>query len=244
MSKRPSGRNSNQPRKLNFEIGYTNNAAGSVLSEFGKTRVLCTASVEAKIPGFLRGQNKGWVTAEYGMLPGSTHTRSRREASRGKQTGRTQEIQRLIGRSIRASIDLAALDGFTITLDCDVLEADGGTRTAAISGSYVALVVALDQMLKEQIIKQDPMLMQIAAISVGVYKGQAVLDLDYQEDSNAETDMNIVMNSNGQFIEIQGTAEGQVFSRKNMNEMIDLAINGIESIILAQNTSLKLWRAK
>jgi ribonuclease PH len=185
MSTRPSGRNASELRPLSFETGYTKHAAGSVLVSFGATRVLCTASVEEKVPHFLRGQKTGWVTGEYSMLPGSTHTRSAREAARGKQSGRTQEIQRLIGRSLRAALDLSALDGFTITLDCDVLQADGGTRTASISGAYVALSMAVEQLLTHKKLKENPVNTQIAAVSVGVYAGAAVLDLDYSDDSYA-----------------------------------------------------------
>jgi ribonuclease PH len=223
---------------LSFETNYTKHAAGSVLAVFGSTRVLCTASIEDKVPHFLRGQKTGWVTGEYGMLPGSTHTRSAREAARGKQSGRTQEIQRLIGRSLRAAMDLKALDGFTVTLDCDVLQADGGTRTASISGAYVALALACDHLLRQGNIPRNPLLSQIAAVSVGIYSGEPVLDLDYAEDSNAETDMNVVMTSAGQFIEVQGTAEGEAFSRDDMNTMLSLAAEGIEQICTVQRQAL------
>jgi ribonuclease PH len=215
-----------------------------VLVSFGGTRVLCTASVEEKVPHFLRGQKTGWVTGEYGMLPGSTHTRGAREAARGKQSGRTQEIQRLIGRSLRAALDLSVLDGFTITLDCDVLQADGGTRTASISGAYVALAMAVEQLLANDKIKVNPIKTQIAAVSVGIYAGMVVLDLDYAEDSNAETDMNVVMTASEKFIEVQGTAEGDAFSRAEIDAMFELAAQGIQQICTAQTNVLEAWRAQ
>ena len=243
MSTRPSGRDASELRLLSFETDYTKHAAGSVLVSFGSTRVLCTASVEEKVPHFLRGQKTGWVTGEYGMLPGSTHTRGSREAARGKQSGRTQEIQRLIGRSLRAAVDLSVLDGFTITLDCDVLQADGGTRTASISGAFVALTMAVEQLLEQNKLKSNPIQTQIAAVSVGVYEGAAVLDLDYAEDSNAETDMNVVMTSGETFIEVQGTAEGEAFSRTEMDAMLQLAAQGIQDICTAQSAALESWRA-
>jgi len=243
MANRPSGRTPDALREISFETDYTRHAAGSVLTSFGDTRVLCTASAEAKVPHFLRGTGSGWITGEYGMLPGATHTRGRREAASGKQTGRTQEIQRLIGRSLRAAADLQNLDGYTITLDCDVLQADGGTRTASISGAYVALVMAIEQLLDSKAIKENPLHGQIAAVSVGIFAGQPVLDLDYAEDSAAETDMNVVMNEAGGFIEVQGTAEGHAFRRDELDEMLNLAAAGVQEICGAQNSALERWRA-
>ena len=235
MSARPSGRAPNELRTLKFERSFTRHAEGSVLVCFGDTRVLCTASVEGGVPGFLRGSGQGWVTAEYGMLPRATHTRSTREASRGKQSGRTQEIQRLIGRALRAVVDMKALGERTITIDCDVLQADGGTRTAAITGGYVALADAVDVLLQRREIQQNPLHGQVAAISVGIYNGIPVLDLDYAEDANAETDMNVVMNSGGAFIEVQGTAEGHAFRRHELDQLLDLAAQGIATLHAAQN---------
>ncbi len=235
MSARPSGRAPDELRALGFDRSFTRHAEGSVLVSFGDTRVLCTASVESGVPSFLRGTGQGWVTAEYGMLPRATHTRSAREASRGKQTGRTQEIQRLIGRALRAVVDMKALGERTITLDCDVLQADGGTRTAAITGSFVALSDAVDVLLQRREIQQNPLHGQVAAVSVGIYNGIAVLDLDYAEDANAETDMNVVMNSGGAFIEIQGTAEGHAFRRHELDQLLDLAAHGIARLHAAQN---------
>jgi ribonuclease PH len=232
---RPSGRAPDELRTVQFIPNYTKYAAGSVLAEFGGTRVLCTASVENRVPPWMRGNGRGWVTGEYGMLPGSTHTRSAREATRGKQSGRTQEIQRLIGRSLRAATDLEALGERTVTLDCDVLQADGGTRTAAISGAYVALVLAVHDLSARKEIKKNPVHGHIAAVSVGIYQGTPVLDLDYDEDSAAETDMNVVMNDAGRFIEVQGTAEGHAFSREEFDAMIELAGKGIAEIIGQQN---------
>jgi ribonuclease PH len=220
---------------VQFTPNYTKYAAGSVLAEFGGTRVLCTASVENRVPPWMRGNGRGWVTGEYGMLPGSTHTRSAREAARGKQSGRTQEIQRLIGRSLRAATDLEALGERTVTLDCDVLQADGGTRTVAISGAYVALVLAVHDLNARKEIKKNPVHGHIAAVSVGIYQGTPVLDLDYDEDSAAETDMNVVMNDAGRFIEVQGTAEGHAFSREEFDAMVELAGKGIAEIIEQQN---------
>ncbi|MCL4108274.1 UNVERIFIED_CONTAM: hypothetical protein GTU68_065302 [Idotea baltica] len=214
-------------------------AEGSVLVECGNTKVLCTATVDSSTPPWLRGKGKGWVTAEYGMLPRSTNSRMGREAARGKQSGRTQEIQRLIGRSLRAVVNLEALGERQIIVDCDVLQADGGTRTASISGAYVALCDAVQTLLDTKQIKKDPLIGQLASISVGIYEGEPVLDLDYPEDSNAETDMNVVMNNAGQFIEIQGTAEGHAFSRDEMNAMLDLAEKGINEIIALQDEALK-----
>jgi len=242
MSTRPSGRDPADLREVSFETDYTAHAAGSVLVSFGNTRVLCTASAEDTVPHFLRGKGSGWITGEYGMLPGATHTRGRREAARGKQTGRTQEIQRLIGRSLRAAADLNVLDGYTITLDCDVLQADGGTRTAAISGAYVALAMAIERLLADKAISESPLHGQIAAVSVGIYAGIPVLDLDYAEDSAAETDMNVVMNEAGGFIEVQGTAEGHAFRREELDQLLNLAASGIQEICVAQTNALYQWR--
>ena len=231
---RPSGRKTDELRAVRMTRGYTRHAEGSVLVEFGDTRVLCTASVEESVPGFLRGKQQGWVTAEYGMLPRATHTRSAREAARGKQTGRTQEIKRLIGRALRAVVDLKALGERTITLDCDVLQADGGTRTASITGAFVALSDAIDALLKKRALQTNPLHGQVAAVSVGIFDGTPVLDLDYAEDSNAETDMNVVMNSGGGFIEVQGTAEGHAFRRDELDALLNLASKGIEGLHAAQ----------
>jgi ribonuclease PH len=231
---RPSGRAPDELRTVRFTRQFTRHAEGSVLVEFGGTRVLCTASVEEGVPGFLRGKGQGWVTAEYGMLPRATHTRSPREAAKGKQSGRTQEIQRLIGRSLRAVINLAALGERTVTLDCDVLQADGGTRTAAITGSYVALADACDGLLARRLISASPLHGQVAAISVGICAGVPVIDLDYAEDSGAETDMNVVMNNGGGFIEVQGTAEGHAFRRHELDALLNLAANGIERLFQLQ----------
>jgi ribonuclease PH len=233
---RPSGRALDALRPVSIQRGFTKHAAGSVLVCFGETRVLCSASIEERGPAWKK--DSGWVTAEYGMLPAATHTRSKREASSGKQSGRTQEIQRLIGRSLRAVVDLDALAGHTITLDCDVLQADGGTRTAAITGSYVALVDAVKHLLNIGKLKKNPLHGQIAAVSVGIYQGQPVLDLDYAEDSACECDMNVVMNEAGQFIEVQGTAEGHAFRREELNQLLDLAQGGIQQLLLAQKQSL------
>lgn len=235
---RPSGRNADEMRSLEFIPNFTMHAEGSVLSCFGNTKVLCTASVEERVPPFLRGQGSGWITAEYGMLPRSTHSRSNREAARGKQSGRTQEIQRLIGRSLRAAVNLEGLGERTITLDCDVLQADGGTRTAAISGSYIALAMALNTLVKNGALPENPLKSQIAAVSVGVYQGVPVLDLDYPEDSAADTDMNVVMNSNGGFIEIQATAELNEFKYDELTALLGLADKGIRDIIAKQNDVL------
>ena len=235
---RPSGRGPDDLRIIRFTTEYTRHAEGSVMAEFGDTRVLCTASVEGRVPPWLRGKGTGWVTAEYGMLPRSTNTRMGREAARGKQGGRTLEIQRLIGRSLRAVIDLEALGERTVTLDCDVIQADGGTRTAAISGAYVALALAMQHLTAGKTLKKNPMYGQVAAVSVGIYRGTPVLDLDYAEDSEAETDMNVVMNDAGNFIEVQGTAEGHAFSDDELAAMLKLAHAGIEEIIGAQNEAL------
>ena len=239
---RPSGRNPDQLRNINFTCGYTKHAEGSVLVEFGDTRVLCTASVENRVPRFLKGKGEGWVTAEYGMLPRSTHERMGREASRGKQGGRTLEIQRLIGRSLRAAVDMNALGENTITLDCDVLQADGGTRTASITGGFVALSIAIENMLKKGLIKKNPLHGQVASVSVGIYQGVPVLDLDYKEDSSAETDMNVVMNDSGAFIEVQGTAEGHAFRRDELDVMLELAGGGITDLLAKQREALNSSR--
>ncbi len=236
---RPSGREAAQLREMRFIPDYTMHAEGSVLAEFGATRVLCTASVEDRVPAWMRNTGRGWVTGEYGMLPRSTHTRSGREASRGKQGGRTLEIQRLIGRSLRAVTDLEALGERQVTLDCDVIQADGGTRTAAISGAFVALAIAMQRLQASGDIAKNPLHGQVAAVSVGIYRGTPVLDLDYAEDSEAETDMNVVMNDAGRFIEVQGTAEGHAFSDEEFAAMIGLARAGIADIIDAQNEAIK-----
>ena len=235
---RPSGRDADQMRVVRFTPDFTRHAEGSVLAEFGDTRVLCTASVENRVPPWLRGGGSGWVTGEYGMLPRSTNTRMSREATRGKQGGRTLEIQRLIGRSLRAIIDLEALGERTVTLDCDVIQADGGTRTASISGAYVALALAMRRLSGKNAPKKNPLHGQVAAVSVGIYRGVPVLDLDYPEDSEAETDMNIVMNEAGRFIEVQGTAEGHAFTDDEFSSMLELAKVGISEIIAAQNDVL------
>lgn len=238
MSERPSGRRADEPRRVSFEPGFTRYAEGSVLTCFGETRVLCTSSVEEGVPPFLRGRGRGWITAEYGMLPRATHTRGRREAAQGRQSGRTQEIQRLIGRSLRAIASLEALGERTITLDCDVLQADGGTRTAAISGSCVALHLAVRRLIGDGRLATDPLHGRVAAVSVGIWQGVAVLDLDYAEDSAAETDMNVVMNEAGAFIELQGTAEGHAFRREELASMLDLAAQGTRTIFEAQEQVL------
>lgn len=235
---RPSRRQPDELRPVSFALGYSRHAEGSVLVEFGATRVLCTASVEDRVPPFLRGEGSGWVTGEYGMLPRSTHTRSSREAARGKQSGRTQEIQRLIGRSLRSVVDLKALGERTVTLDCDVLQADGGTRTAAITGGYVALAQAIATLVSKGALRASPLHGQVAAVSVGIFRGQSVLDLDYVEDSEAETDMNVVMNEAGAFVEVQGTAEGHAFRRDELDRMLDLAAAGIKQLIDEQNRCL------
>ena len=236
---RPSGRSADQMRTIRLTPDFTQHAEGSVLVEFGETRVLTTASVESKVPRFLKGKSEGWITAEYGMLPRSTHTRNSREAARGRQSGRTMEIQRLIGRSLRAVIDRSALGERTITVDCDVLQADGGTRTAAITGGYVALALAMQQLIERGDLTQSPIHGQVAAVSVGLYDGTAVLDLDYAEDAEAETDMNIVMNEAGGLIEIQGTAEGHAFLREELDRLLDLAGRGIEELLQAQRAVLE-----
>jgi ribonuclease PH len=225
-------------REVRIQRGYTRHAEGSVLISFGETRVLCTASVDNKVPGFLRGKGEGWVTAEYGMLPRSTHTRSDREASRGKQGGRTLEIQRLIGRTLRACVDRGALGERTITLDCDVLQADGGTRTAAITGAYVALVDAINLLKARNEIKREVIHGAVAAVSVGIYRGVPVLDLDYPEDSDCDTDLNLVMNDGGGFIELQGTAEGHAFRRDELDALLVLGEKGIGELFAAQRAAL------
>ena len=235
---RPSGRQHDEMRVVDFDVGFTANAAGSVLASFGNTRVLCTASVSESVPSFLRGRGQGWLTAEYGMLPGSTNTRVDREASRGKQTGRTVEIQRLIGRSLRASLDLSLLGERTITVDCDVLQADGGTRTTAITGGCVAVVLALNHLQREGLLTEDPLIDLVSAVSVGMWRGQAVLVLDYPEDSSADSDVNVVMLGDTGFVEVQGTAESAVFSRDELNQMLSLADAARQSLLAAQREAL------
>jgi ribonuclease PH len=231
---RPSGRGPDELRRVSFTRRRTKYAEGSVLVEFGDTQVLCTASVEDTVPQFLRGKAQGWITAEYGMLPRATHTRTAREAARGKQSGRTQEIQRLIARSLRAVADLKALGERTITLDCDVLQADGGTRTAAITGAFVALSEACERLVKRRLLAASPLHGQVAAVSVGIVAGVPVLDLDYAEDAQAETDMNVVMNNGGGFVEIQGTAEGHAFRRHELDALLNLAAHGIGELVALQ----------
>ena len=238
MKQRRNGRAPDALRSVHFTRQYTRHAEGSVLVEFGDTRVLCTATVEEGVPGFLRGKGQGWVTAEYGMLPRATHTRSGREAARGKQTGRTQEIQRLIGRSLRAVVDMGALGERTITIDCDVLQADGGTRTASICGGFVAMADACELLRTRGKLPQSPIHGQVAAVSVGIVSGISVLDLDYEEDSSAETDMNVVMNSAGGFIEVQGTAEGHAFRRNELDQLLNLAATGIGELCSLQMQAL------
>lgn len=236
---RPSGRQPDELRPVRITRRYTKHAEGSVLVEFGDTQVLCTASVDESVPGFLRGKGQGWVTAEYGMLPRSTGSRMGREAARGKQQGRTVEIQRLIGRSLRAAIDLQALGERSVVIDCDVLQADGGTRTASITGGYVALADAMRSLVDRRLIRRNPLHGQVASVSVGIYRGTPVLDLDYPEDSEAETDMNVVMNDAGAFIEIQGTAEGHAFRREELNAMTALAEKGIGELVTHQLEALE-----
>jgi ribonuclease PH len=236
---RPSGRAPDELRPVRITRGYTRHAEGSVLVEFGDTRVLVTASVEDGVPSFLRGKGEGWITAEYGMLPRSTHTRSPREAARGKQGGRTLEIQRLIGRSLRAIVDLRALGERTVTLDCDVLQADGGTRTASITGAYVALTDAIERLVRRRVIAASPLHGQVAAVSVGIVDGVPVVDLDYVEDSAAETDMNVVMNNGGGFIELQGTAEGHAFRRHELDELLNLAAGACQRLFVVQAEALE-----
>ncbi len=235
---RPSGRNPDQLRPISITRQYTRHAEGSVLVEFGDTRVICNASVEDRVPRFLKGREQGWVTAEYGMLPRSTSERMGREAARGKQGGRTLEIQRLIARSLRAVVDLRALGERSITLDCDVLQADGGTRTASITGAYVALCDAVQGLTENGLLRENPLHGMVASVSVGIFDGVPILDLDYAEDSNAETDMNVVMNDAGAFIEVQGTAEGHAFRREELDAMLDLAAGGIREIMEIQRSVL------
>ncbi|MEO0048328.1 MAG: hypothetical protein RLZZ410_1287 [Pseudomonadota bacterium] len=236
--KRPSNRTPENLRQINIIRGFTKHAEGSVLVKFGDTHVLCTASILEKVPPHQKGSGEGWVTAEYGMLPRATHTRSDREAARGKQSGRTQEIQRLIGRSMRSIFDLKLLGERTIHLDCDVLQADGGTRTAAITGAFVAARDAVNQLLEKKLITQDPIKDHVAAISVGIYQGTPVLDLDYAEDSSCDTDMNVVMTGKGGMIEVQGTAEGEAFSRKELDALLSLAEKGIQELVALQKQAL------
>ena len=235
---RPSGRRNNQLRPITFTRRATRHAEGSVLAEFGDTQVLCTASVSTGVPRFMKGEGRGWITAEYGMLPRSTHERMNREAARGKQGGRTLEIQRLIGRSLRSAVNLEAMGENTITIDCDVIQADGGTRTASISGACVALVDAFSYMQSNGMIEASPLQAMVAAISVGIYQGEPILDLDYPEDSNAETDMNIIMTEQGKFIEIQGTAEEAPFSQQELSAMLELGQTGIMQLINVQKMAL------
>jgi len=235
---RPSGRSPNQLRDITITRNFTCHAEGSVLVTFGKTKVICTASASSGVPPFLRGSGSGWITAEYGMLPRSTDSRMGREAARGKQGGRTVEIQRLIGRSLRAAVDLKKLGENTITVDCDVIQADGGTRTASITGACVAMVDAINHLQRKKLVLQDPLLQIIASVSVGVYQGVPVLDLDYPEDSSADTDMNVIMGDDGGFIEVQGTAEGVPFQRDELNAMLDLAAGGVQELIGLQKQAL------
>ena len=236
---RPSGRAADELREIKITRHYTKHAEGSVLVEFGDTKVICTASLDRNVPRWLKGTNQGWITAEYGMLPRATGERNNREASRGKQGGRTLEIQRLIGRSLRAAVDLKRLGDNTITVDCDVIQADGGTRTASITGACVAMVDCLRHMQRNKIIRDDPLKQLIASVSVGIYNGNAVLDLDYAEDSNAETDMNVVMTEKGGFIEVQGTAEGAPFDQDEMDAMLTLARKGINNLLDLQRSALE-----
>ena len=236
---RPSNRAPDEMRQATLTLKYTMHAEGSVLVEFGHTRVLCNASVEDRVPGFLRGKGQGWVTAEYGMLPRSTTERMGREAARGRQAGRTMEIQRLIGRSLRAVVDMQELGERTVTVDCDVIQADGGTRTASITGGYVALAEAVHKLMADGVLKKNPLTGTVASVSVGIYQGTPVLDLDYAEDSNAETDMNVVMTDTGRFIEVQGTAEGHPFSDEEMQQMLALARKGIRELCTRQKAALE-----
>ncbi len=236
---RPSGRSAEQVRPIKITRHYTKHAEGSVLVEFGETKVLCNATIDESVPRFLKGQNQGWITAEYGMLPRATNSRTQREAAKGKQTGRTMEIQRLIARSLRAMVDLELLGEYTITLDCDVIQADGGTRTASITGACVALVDAINTLISNGKIKENPIKSLVAAVSVGIVNGETLCDLEYIEDSNAETDMNVVMTDDGRIIEVQGTAEGEPFSHEELLTLLELAKNGIKTITEAQKQALK-----
>ncbi len=237
---RADGRAHDEMRKVMLTRGYTCHAEGSVLVEFGRTRVICNASFERSVPSFLKGEGRGWVTAEYGMLPRSTHRRMRREASQNKQSGRTQEIQRLIGRALRAAVDLSALGENTIFVDCDVIQADGGTRTASITGSYVALVDAVNHALRRGLIKSNPVTSAVASVSVGICAGAPVLDLDYAEDSSAGTDMNVIMNDKNELIEVQGTAEGHPFTFAELEQLLALARGGINALFTIQSSTLNL----
>jgi ribonuclease PH len=238
MTQRPSGRQLDEMRPVKMSKHFTKHAEGSVLVEFGDTQVICNATVEESVPPFLRGQGQGWITAEYGMLPRSTGTRMRREASAGKQSGRTQEIQRLIGRSLRAAVDLKKLGERTVFIDCDVIQADGGTRTASITGAFVALVLAIEGLVEQGLLHDNPILHYVASISVGIYDGVPVLDLDYAEDSTAHTDMNLVMTEDGRFIEVQGTAEGEPYSMQEMQAMLALGQKGIRELIVEQKRAI------
>lgn len=236
---RPSLRAPDEMRAVRFTPHFTKHAEGSVLVEFGETKVICNATVESKVPGFLKGQGQGWVTAEYGMLPRSTNTRMRREAQAGKQGGRTMEIQRLIGRSLRAAVDLTKMPETTITVDCDVIQADGGTRTASITGGFVAMAMAVAKLVEAGALEENPILYPVGSVSVGIYQGVPVLDLDYAEDSNAETDMNLVMTADERFIEVQGTAEAVPFSQDEMSAMLALGKKGISELVAAQRAVLE-----
>jgi len=240
---RSHGRGLRDARPVTIEPGFVKHAEGSVLITVGDTRVICTASVEAGVPGWMRGQGRGWLTAEYGMLPRATHTRSDREAARGRQGGRTQEIQRLIGRSLRACVDMKALGEQTVTLDCDVIQADGGTRTASITGAWVALAIAVDRLQRAAGLAASPLRTQVAATSVGLMEGHAFLDLDYREDSAAGVDFNVVALGSGELVEVQGTAEGEAFSRAQMDDLVDLAMHGIDRLFEAQRDALAGWRS-
>lgn len=244
MPERTYGRSPREARPVTIEPGFTKHAEGSALISFGDTRVICTASVEPSVPGWMRGSGKGWITAEYGMLPRATHTRGDREAARGRQSGRSQEIQRLIGRSLRACLDMGMLGEQTVTLDCDVIQADGGTRTASVTGAWVALAIAVERLQKAGGMVASPIKAQVAAMSVGMHDGAPILDLDYLEDSSAEVDFNVVMLSTGRLVEVQGTGEGGTFSRAEMAGLVDLACEGIERLFNAQKVALAEWRAR
>ena len=244
MTHRSYGRSPREARPVTIEPGFTKHAEGSALISFGDTRVICTASVEPGVPGWMRGSGKGWITAEYGMLPRATHTRSDREAARGRQSGRSQEIQRLIGRSLRACLDMGMLGEQTVTLDCDVIQADGGTRTASVTGAWVALAIAVERLQKAGGMVASPIRSQVAALSVGMHDGVPILDLDYLEDSSAEVDFNVVMLSTGRLVEVQGTGEGGTFSRAEMGGLVDLACEGIERLFEAQKAAMAEWRTR